>query len=516
MASPGHEKNLQQQRMPTLFEAVFVLLFAGGAILYTAQVLNEQIHISLAFSAAFATVVAMVRLKVKWAALEEAMISSIMMGMKAVLILYIVGMLIGTWILSGVVPSMVYYGLNIISPSYFLIAALFISSIVSLSTGTAWGTTGTVGIALMGIGGGLGVPAPVTAGFVISGAYLGDKMSPLSDTTNLAPAMIGIDIFQHIRALLWTTLPAYLIVIVLAVVMGGRYADGIIDVENIHAIQALMHGEFNVALIGFFPPVLVIGLAAMKLPAIPAIFTGVLAGIVLALVQRVEIGVLYGVLLHGYEPVLMANILAAGQDNLPAVAALLSEANVSGVSYESALEAARTLNKLMARGGLQSMNDTVALILCALCFGGVLDRCGFLETLLEPLMRRVKTVGGLVTSTIAACFVTNVCAADQYVGIIVPGRMFKERFDKWGLHPRMLSRSLDDSGTMTSALVPWNTCGVYQAAVLGVATMEYLPYAFLNWLSPLVAIIITYLGIGVAWSCKSSPEGLVISRTKPE
>ena len=516
MAGSSQEEK-EQQRMPAFFESVSILFLVGCFIFYVVKVLDAGIHISIALAAAFVAIVAMVRLKAKWSFIERAMLSSIMMGMQAVLILYIVGMLVGTWILSGVVPSMVYYGLNLISPSYFLIATLFICSIVSLATGTSWGTTGTVGIALMGIGTGLGVSAPVTAGFVISGAYFGDKVSPLSDTTNLAPAMAGTDIFQHIRAMCWTTGPAYLIVVVLASVMGSKYSGEVLDSENIQAIQALMRGEFNVSPLGFIPPLLVIGLAASKKPAIPSIFAGVLAGIVLALLQNTGIGVLYEALYNGYSPTLTASVVEAGKEGLPAVAALLAEAGVSGIpTTESALEAASMLNRLMERGGLQSMNETVSLILCALCFGGVLDQCGFLEALLEPALRGVKTVGGLVASTLAACYITNVCAPDQYVSVVIPGRMFKERFEKWGLHPRMLSRSLEDAGTLTSALVPWNTCGLYQAQILGVATIAYAPYAFLNWITPLVAMLITYMGIGIAWSSKDDPEGFVISRRKPD
>jgi NhaC family Na+:H+ antiporter len=410
---------------------------------------------------------------------------------------------------------MIYYGLNLISPSYFLIAALLICSIVSTATGTAWGTSGTVGIALMGIGTGLGIPAPITAGFVISGACFGDKISPLSDTTNLAPAMAGTDLFQHIRALMWTTVPTYLIVIVISLMIGSRYTSGGIDVQNIEAIQALIKAEFSISLLGLAPPLLVIVMAMCKMPAIPAVSIGVLAGAFLALFHGAGIGFLFEVLQNGYKSALSTNIVNAGQENLAVISAILSEAKITGVSSEYAFKAATTLNELLTRGGLQSMNFTISLILCALCFGCILDKCGFLEVLLEPLLHSVKTVGGLVTSVLASCFATNVCAADQYVSLVLPGRMFKEKFDKWGLHPRMLSRSLEDGGTLTSSLVPWNTCGLDHAKVLGVSTMAYAPYAFLNWMTLIVAIVITYIGIGIAWR-KNNEEGFVLSRTKPE
>jgi NhaC family Na+:H+ antiporter len=500
--------------MPTLAEAVFVLLVAGFSILSAVQVWETDVHIPLVLSAVVAAVLAMTRMKVSWAVIEDAMLSSILMGMQAVLILYTVGMLIGAWLLSGVVPSMIYYGLNVIAPSIFLIATLIICSVVSLATGTSWGTTGTVGIALLGIGAGLGVPPAVCAGFAISGAYFGDKMSPLSDTTNLAPAMAGTDVFQHIRAMCWTTAPTCVIVLVVAAVMGREYASGALDIQGIQALQELMRGEFSISLWGFVPPLLVIGLAASQKPAIPSIFAGVLAGCFLAILQGADVNALLEVLQNGYKPDLAAKVVAAGKD-FPAISDLLARAGVVGVSPEHAAEAAATLNTLLTRGGLQSMNWTVSLIFCALSFGGILDRCGFLEVLLECLLKKVHTAGGLVGSVIAACLMANVFTGDQYIAIVLPGRMFRARFEKWGLHARMLSRSLEDCGTLTSALVPWNTCGAYQSKALGVPTVDYLPYALLNWLNPIVALLMTYMGVGIAWR-SGDGDDFTLSRTKPE
>lgn len=512
--SNADEHNRNTGRMPTFIEACFVLLVAAILILSAVQIWKTDVHIPLILSTMVAAILAMTRMKVRWAVLEDAMLSSIMMGMQAVLILYTVGMLIGSWLLSGVVPSMIYYGLNVISPSVFLIATLLICSVVSLATGTSWGTAGTVGIALLGIGSGLGIPAPICAGFVVSGAYFGDKMSPLSDTTNLAPAMAGTDLFQHIRAMCWTTGPTYIIVIIVAAVLGNRYSSGTLDLHGIEALQNLMVGEFSISLWNFIPPLLVIGLAASKKPAIPSIFAGVLAGCVLAIIQGAGAGTLLDVLQNGYKPELASKIVDAGKD-LSAVANILTQAGIVHVDPEAATGAAATLKELLSRGGLQSMNWTVSLILCALSFGGVLDRCGYLEVLLETLLKSVKTAGGLVTSVVVACLMTNIFAGDQYIAIVLPGRMFKNRFEKVGLHARMLSRSLEDAGTLTSALVPWNTCGAFQAQALGVPTMEYLPYAVLNWLNPIVAIVMTYLGIGIAWRTGKNDE-FVISRTKPE
>ncbi len=501
-------------RLPTFVEALSILLAAAVSILGAVQIWGTDVHIPLVFSSIVAAATAMFRMKVKWNIIESAILSSITMGMQAVLILCTVGMLIGVWILSGVVPSMIYYGLNVISPSIFLIATLLICSIVSLATGTSWGTSGTVGIALLGIGSGLGIPPAMCAGFVISGAYFGDKMSPLSDTTNLAPAMAGTDLFQHIRAMCWTTGPTYVIVLIAAYFMGSKYSQGTLNVEQISALQVLMQSEFKISIISFIAPLLVIGLAASKRPAIPSVMAGVLAGVVLAVFQGTSMGELLNVLQNGYTPDLSLKVAEAGA-SLEAVSEILKTAGIAGVSSEAAVTAANTLKELLTKGGLQSMNWTVSLILCALTFGGILDKCGFLEVLLSTILKNVKTAGGLVTSVVVSCVVTNAFAGDQYISLVLPGRMFKSRFEKAGLHPRMLSRSLEDSGTLTSALIPWNTCGAFQSKALGVPTLEYIPYTLLNYLNPILAIIMTYMGIGIAWK-KDNAEGFVISRNKPE
>ncbi|MDR1651359.1 MAG: Na+/H+ antiporter NhaC [Synergistaceae bacterium] len=506
-------------RRPSFFEA-FILTGIAATLILTAVVVFEQdVHIPLVLSAAAAVFWSLFVLKERWAVIEEGILNSIMTAMQAILILYTVGTLIGVWVTSGVVPTMIYYGLDMLSPSMFLIATLVICSVVSLATGSSWGTSGTVGIALMGIGAGLGIPAPVSAGFVVSGAYFGDKMSPLSDTTNLAPAVAGTDIFQHIRAMCWTTGPTYVIVLLIAGIMGIRYAAGVLDTEKITAIQTLMSSEFTVSVWGFIPPLLVISLAASKKPALPSVFAGVVAGCVLAAVHGVGYGTVMSAMQNGYTPALSGEIAALGEAlegsaDLGAIGALMAEAGVTGVTPESALQASGVLVELLEAGGLQSMNWTVSLIICALTFGGVLDSVGYLEVLLDTLLSGVRSVGGLTASVIGSCFVTNLLTGDQYISLVLPGRMFKERFEKAGLHPRMLSRSLEDSGTLTSVLIPWNTCGAYHWNTLGVHPFEYAPYAFLNWLNPLIAIVLTYTGVGVAWRRQDS-DGFVIARTKP-
>lgn len=497
---------------PNIILAFLIIIAAVGLVLSAVLVFETDVHIPLVISACVAALASMFVLKIKWAVIEEGILNSILMGMQAVLILYTVGTLIGVWIRSGVVPSMIYYGLDLLSPSMFLLATLLICSVVSLATGSSWGTSGTVGVALMGIGVGLGIPKEVSAGFVVSGAYFGDKMSPLSDTTNLAPAMAGTDLFQHIRAMLWTTGPTYLIVLVIAGIMGRGYAGGVLDTEQISAIQALLAAEFDISVVAFIPPVLVIGLAACKKPAIPSIFAGVVAGCLLAVVHGVGFGGLLDVMQNGYVPDFAGKLAEAGED-MAAVSALLAENGVSGVTPQAASGASEVLNELLARGGLQSMNWTVSLILCALTFGGILDRVGYLEVMLDTCLKNVKSAGSLCTSVIVSCFLTNVLTGDQYISLVLPGRMMKEKFDEAGLHPRMLSRSLEDSGTLTSVLIPWNTCGAFHEKTLGVHPFAYAPYAFVNWLNPILAIIMTYMGIGVAW--RKGESDFVIAKKRP-
>ncbi|MDL2263965.1 Na+/H+ antiporter NhaC [Synergistaceae bacterium OttesenSCG-928-I11] len=499
-------------RKPNIFESIFILAFVACLILAAVIIFEQDVHIPLAISAAVAAIMSMLFLKTKWAVIEEGILTSIMMGMQACLILYTVGMLIGTWIQSGTVPTMIYYGLSVLSPSIFLVATILICSVVALATGTSWGTSGTVGLALMGIGAGLGIPAPLCAGFVISGAYFGDKMSPLSDTTNLAPAMAGTDLFQHIRAMAWTTGPTYVIVLVIAGVFGMKYSGGTLDAEKIEAIKVLLQAEFPVSIIGLLPPVVVIGLAASKKPAIPSIFAGVIVSAILGMIYGVGLGDTLYALQEGYSPLLTGD-LAEFLEDTPALMAALSDAGITGLTPDAAISAIETLNELLARGGLQSMNWTISLILCALTFGGILERVGYLEVLLDTLLKNVRSPGGLTTSVVISCIASNLFTGDQYISLVLPGRMFKDRFAEAGLHPRMLSRSLEDSGTLTSVLIPWNTCGAYHTTALGVPTIEYIPYAFLNWLNPIVAIVMTYMGIGISWATKDG--GFVISRTKP-
>jgi NhaC family Na+:H+ antiporter len=501
-----------ERRTPSLGLAILVVLIASVLISLTVLVWGQDLHITLIISAIIAGIIGVVYLKYDYRTIEKGIIDGIMTGMQACLILFTVGPLVGTWIVSGVVPSMIYYGLSVLSPSIFLFATLFICSVVSLATGTSWGTAGTVGIALMGIGVGLGVPPALTAGVIISGGYFGDKMSPLSDTTNLAPAVAGTDLFQHIRAMMWTSGPTYIIVTAITLVIGFKYAGGSLDAAKIQAIQALMKAEFWVSPISLIAPIVVIALSAMGKPALPSLWCGILIAIIFALVQGVPVADVLDIMQNGYVPTVTAEIADAADG--AAVAALLAQRGIELVP-EIGQRAAKDLVELMARGGLQSMNWTVSLIICAFTFGSTLEVCGFLKVFLEAIMKPIKSAGGMVMAVIASCAFCDIFLGDQYLAIAMPGRMFKPAFDKAGLHPRMLSRSLEDSGTLISVLVPWNTCGAYHAGVLGIPTISYLPYAFFNYLNPLIAIIITYMGIGISWRGKDG-ELVVGGKKRPQ
>ncbi|MBQ6738332.1 MAG: Na+/H+ antiporter NhaC [Synergistaceae bacterium] len=484
-------------KRPGLLLSIFVLCIS--ALIVTFGVVDVELEsgshfglglpaqVPLLFSTIFAALVGAFYLKISWKDLEKGMSGAIQVSIQAIVILILVGCLVGSWIQSGVVATMIYYGLEVMSPKYFYLASLIISVVVALATGCCWTTSSTVGVALIGISAGLGLPLPITAGFVISGAYFGDKISPLSDTTNLAPAVSGSELFEHVRAMMTTTLPTLAITAVIAFMMGNS-SDGS-DGGRIALIQDMMTSEFNISFWAFIPPLIILTMASMKISAIPGIVAGIMGSIVLAVCRGSTAHEALEVLFSGYVPVHFSEFVSLG---------------------ESQAAVANLLTQLFTRGGMTSMLETVCLIVVALSLCGIMEVCGFLDVILDSLMRHVKSVAGLIGSVLVSAFMANVFLSEQYLSIIVPGRMFKRAFDERTfkdkktnverkLAPVMLSRSLEDSGTMTSVLVPWNTCGVYVSSVLGVATLDYLPYCFMNWLNPIVAFILTAVGIGIIW-----------------
>jgi NhaC family Na+:H+ antiporter len=496
------------RKNPSLHSALLILLI--DAIIICVGVLPENLYgfeqgaqIPLLLAAIVSAACGVFIFKAKWSEIEEGIFKAISVSLQAILILMIVGSLVGSWMQSGVAPTLIYFGLELLTPKYFLLAALFICSIVSLSTGSSWSTSGTVGIALMGIGAGLNIPAPVTAGFIISGAYFGDKMSPLSDTTNLAPAVSGAELFSHVRAMCWTTLPVLLIVAGIAVYFGNDYAAGTIDSSKIVLIQQMMKSEFTISWVCFIPPILVLTSAGMKIPAIPGIVLGILSAVAISIFNGTGLGSILDVLFNGYTPSIISEL--GNAESTEAVSTLIQGTIMqSSGNADQIIEIGKMLTKLFTRGGMNGMMETIALILMALSLGGILEVCGFLEVIINKLLGLVKSVTGLIASVLVSCIFSNIFLADQYLSIVIPGRMFKGAFEKREfngkkLAPVMLSRSLEDSGTLTSVLIPWNTCGAYNAGVLGVSTFAYMPYAFLNYLVPIAALIITRLNIGIKW-----------------
>lgn len=442
--------------------ALIPVIFLISSLFYAIRIAGADPHIPLFTSAIFAALIGMLVLKIKWSTIEEGIVDTIKMSMGAVIILMIIGMVIGTWILSGVVPSMIFYGLKILSPKIFLLATLLMCSVVSLATGSSWTTAGTVGIALMGIGSTLGIPAPIIGGAIISGAYFGDKMSPLSDTTNLAPAMAGAKLFDHIKHMIYTTGPSYIIAAVLFTIIGLGYSSEALDKTLINQFNEGLQGAFTISPLLLLVPVIVIGIVVMKVPAIPGLFGGaILGGLVAMMMQGASLGDVMGALHYGYE-------------------------SATGIEV---------VDELLSRGGLDSMMWTISLILCAMTFGGVMEKTGMLESLANVILGFAKSTGSLVVATILTALGMNVLAGDQYLSIVIPGRMFKDAYDKRGLAPKNLSRVLEDSGTLTSALIPWNTCGAFMIATLGLAPWTYVPYCFLNLINPFVSIFYGFTGI---------------------
>ena len=386
-----------------------------------------------------------------------------------IIILLLVGALAGTWLISGVIPTMIYYGLQILNPTIFLPACLIISAIISVMTGSSWTTAATVGIALIGIGDALGISMGMTAGAVLSGSYFGDKMSPMSDTTNLAPAMVGTDLFTHIRYMAYTTVPTFIVSLIVFVFIG--FAIDTNGVTDTSALLVDIEKAFRISPWLFLVPVAVIILIVKKASPTIALLIGVLLAAVFALI---------------FQPDVVLSI--SGEKELNFISAYKGLMNSITVETSVATDN-QILADLFSSGGMSKMMGTVWLIICAMVFGGVMEAIGALARISSFLLNLFDSVFGLFASTVATCIGLNVTASDQYLAIVVPGKMYAKAYEDKGLAPENLSRTLEDSGTVTSALVPWNTCGAYHSGVLGVSVGEYFVYAIFNWLSPFMTLI---------------------------
>jgi NhaC family Na+:H+ antiporter len=406
--------------------------------------------------------------KVTFAQMMEEVAENIKSTAGAILILLLVGSLAGTWLISGIIPTMIYYGLQILNPTIFLASCVIICAIISIATGSSWTTSATVGIALIGIADALGVPLGMTAGAVLSGAYFGDKISPMSDTTNLAPAMAGTDLFTHIRYMLYTTTPTIIITFIVFIIIGlNLETTGSADT---HEILEAIDSAITISPWLFVVPVLVILLIIRKTPPLIALLIGTLLGGVAALI---------------FQPSIVAGIGGGTTLDFNTAYKGLMNAITVETSIPTDNEA---LKGLFTAGGMSKMLGTIWLILCAMVFGGIMDAIGALTTISRTLLKMFHTTFGLFASTVASCLALNVTASDQYLAIVVPGKMYAKAFKEKGLAPENLSRTLEDSGTVTSVLIPWNTCGAYQSGVLGVSVADYFVYAIFNWLSPFTTL----------------------------
>jgi NhaC family Na+:H+ antiporter len=470
-------------KTPSLFTALFpilvlVVLLGINVVLYGEDSSYGPNQLALIFSAAIAGISAF-RLGHRWEALQEGIVSSIGSSMSAILILLLIGALAGTWLLSGIVPAMIFYGLKILSPSIFLFAACVVCAVVSVATGSSWSTVATVGIALLGIGKAMGFNEALVAGAIISGAYFGDKMSPLSDTTNLAPAVAGTDLFTHIRYMVYTTVPSMAITLLIFLAI-GFFRDSSTEIENVQPVLDAIKSKFNINPVLFLVPVLVIGMIIKKVPALPALLAGAILGGIMAIIM---------------QPHIIAEISGEGSNYLKACYVAVHNAMFG----EIAIPAGHPIvDKLLTTRGMAGMLNTVWLITCAMVFGGVMETAGMLQRITQSIIQLAHSTGSLIASTVGTCIFFNITASDQYLAFIVPGKMFAKTYADRNLAPENLSRSLEDAGTVTSVLIPWNTCGATQASVLGVATFAYAPYCFFNIISPFMSIVFGYLNIKIA------------------
>lgn len=469
------------KREPSLLEA-FIPIICLIALLTTNVIVFDDTlagsnQIALLLAATVAGVIVR-RNGQKWEHTRDQVVNTIGSAMPSMLILLLIGSLAGTWMISGVVPAMIYYGLDMVSPRLFLFTAVAVSSFVSVATGSSWSTIATIGVALLGIGKALGIQEPIIAGAIISGAYFGDKISPLSDTTNLASAMVGIDIFTHIRYMLLTTVPSMTITLILFLVIGFNYNFSA-TVSDVGTFKEAIDQSFNVTPWLFLVPLTLFVIIMMKVPPIPSLMIGTLLGGIFAVL---------------FQPGIIREVAGTG----------ISYAKASYIGFMQAMFGDVSLttqnpnvNKLLSTTGMAGMLDTIWLILSAMVFGGIMESGGLLMRITHPIMKMAKSAGALVGSTVGTCIFFNATASDQYISIVVPGRMYRKAFEEKNLKPEVLSRTLEDSGTVTSVLIPWNTGGATQARVLGVATLSYLPFCFFNLISPIMSVLFAYFNIKI-------------------
>ncbi|WP_018690579.1 Na+/H+ antiporter NhaC [Algicola sagamiensis] len=469
-------------RNPSLLDAIIpiislIVMLCVSVILFGSDSSYGPNQIALLLAAGIGAIIGL-KNGFKWEELEAAMVDGIKLSLGAVLILLAVGSLIGTWLLAGTVPTLIYYGLQILSPEWFYAASCILCAIVAMSIGSSWTTAATIGVALIGVAAGMDLSAPITAGAIISGAYFGDKLSPLSETTNLAPAVAGTKLFPHIQHMLWTTIPSFVTALVIFLIL-GLSGDTASDINQVDAYLQILDEKFNIGPMMLVPLVVLVVLAVKKMPAFPAVAIGAIVGAVWAVI---------------FQGDMIQSMLASKLHPILSHIKIVWSTLFSGFSIETGNA---DLDSLLSGGGMANMMNTVWLIICAMTFGAVLEKVGLLRKFLEVILSMAKSTGSLITSTIATCIGTNIVSSDQYMSIVMPGRMFKEEYERRGLDNVNLSRTLEDGGTITSPLIPWNTCGAYMHSVLKVDPLEYLFFCFFNLINPVLAIIYAYIGFKI-------------------
>lgn len=426
-------------------------------------VLGVDPQIPLVICTGIAVLIGIFGLGYSWDEIERSMIATNAAAMQANFIIMIVGCLVGAWMAGGIVPGLIYYGLQLFTPGIFLATLPIMCAIIAISTGSAWTTAGTLGVSAMGVAAGLGIPFPIAAGAIITGAQFGDKLSPLSDSTNLAAGLTETNLFAHVKHMLWTTIPSFVLANGVFAIIGAGYSAADVDMSQIRLICDTLKANFNITPWILLAPASIILMMIMKVPAVPGMVVGTAVGAVFAFAQGNDLGSVIGQLVYGFE-------IASGND---------------------------MVDQLLNRGGMQSMMYTISLVICALAFGGAIKSIGCLDVIVEAVLFKCKTRGSIMTANIFTCIAMNFMAADQYMSIVIPGQMFKDIYKKLNLAPKNLSRVLEDAGTMTSGIVPWSTCGALYYSVLDVSAFVYFPFCFMSFINPILSAAYAYTGFSL-------------------
>jgi len=493
MSKPQKAKLNKTIKEPSLLDAltpiIFLIIFLSLSVsVFGADAAGGPNQLALILAATIAGVIGF-KNGYSWDEIQNGITHCIHSAMGSILIILSVGMLIGTWILSGTVPTLLVLGMDMLSPQWFYVSSCLLCAVVSISIGSSWSTAGTVGVGLMGISYSLGLDPAISAGAIISGAYMGDKMSPLSDSTNLAPSVAGSELFAHIRHMTWTTVPAFVISLILFTILSLNETSTV-DPKEIIIIADAINGEFTTGIHLLIPMLVLFLMARAKVPALPTVLIGSFIGIIFALIFQQD-----------------AILNMVGTDhNLATPLAIFKGVWTTAFSGYQSSSANDLVNGLLSKGGMANMLNTIWLILCALSLGGVMESIGLLKKLVSCVLKNVKSAKGLIVSTLATAFSVNVITSDQSLAVVLPGRAFKQEYENRGLDPLNLSRALEDAGTVTSVLIPWNTCGAFMAVTLGVNTFDYLPYAFFNILSPIVGVICAVTLFKVIFKAKNPQQ----------